>query len=50
MLHFHKQGFIPFLEALPRITWHYEEKVFSDDLQNITTVLMSVTITKYSVC
>lgn len=49
MLAFHKQGFIPFLETLPRITWHYEEKVFSDGLQNIATVLMSVTIIKYSV-
>lgn len=49
MLSFHKQGFIRFLETLLRFTWHYEEKVFSDDLQNIATVLMSVTKIKYSV-
>lgn len=49
MLPFNKQGFIRFLETLLRITQHYEEKVFSDDLQNIATVLMSVTKIKYSV-
>lgn len=34
----HKQGFIHFLETLLRFTWHYEERVFSDDLQNIATL------------
>lgn len=49
MLPFNKQGFIRFLETLLRFTQHYEEKVFSADLQNIATVLMSVTKIKYSV-